>query len=166
MCTEVCGENQRHLTHRRHLKKTVRFKSCLLLESPTIVQYAWLRSFPTLFWDMQHLCRISEFLSTDIQDPLPPQHHHNISNAVVVSVYIHKCGESGARRKIRLTESNAKCRYLKKLTCKGTLRQVFYLSETPSPPMTPSPPAPPPITHCIRVYREGEGGGRANQRAG
>ncbi len=29
------------------------------------------------------------------------------------------------RRKIRLIESNAKSRYLKKLTCKGTLRQVF-----------------------------------------
>ncbi len=40
------------------------------------------------------------------------------------------------RRKIRLLESNAECRYHKKLTCKGTLRQVFYLSEDPSPPMT------------------------------
>jgi hypothetical protein len=35
------------------------------------------------------------------------------------------------RRKIRLIENNAKCRYLKKLACKGTLRQVFYLSEAP-----------------------------------
>ncbi len=53
------------------------------------------------------------------------------------------------RRKIRLIESNAKCRYLKKLTCKGTLRQLFYLSEAPSPPMTPYSF---PLTHCIRVY--------------
>ncbi len=30
-------------------------------------------------------------------------------------------------RKIRLIKCNAKCRYLKKFTCKGTLRQVFYL---------------------------------------
>ncbi len=30
-----------------------------------------------------------------------------------------------ARRKIRLIECNAKCRYLKKLICKGSLRQVF-----------------------------------------
>ncbi len=30
-------------------------------------------------------------------------------------------------RKIRLIECSAKCRYLKKFTCKGTLRQVFYL---------------------------------------
>jgi hypothetical protein len=52
------------------------------------------------------------------------------------------------RRKIRLIECNAKCRYLKKLTCKGTLRQVFYLSEAPSPPMTPYSP----LIHCIRVY--------------
>jgi hypothetical protein len=29
------------------------------------------------------------------------------------------------RRKVRLIEGNAKCRYLKKLNCKGTLRQVF-----------------------------------------
>jgi hypothetical protein len=34
------------------------------------------------------------------------------------------------RRKIILIESNAKYRYLKKFTCKGTLR---HLSETPSP---------------------------------
>ncbi len=32
------------------------------------------------------------------------------------------------RRKIKIIEGNAKCRHLKKLTCKGTLRQVF-LSE-------------------------------------
>ncbi len=54
------------------------------------------------------------------------------------------------RRKIRLVESNAKCRYLKKLTCKGTSRQVFNLSEAPSPPI---PPYSPPSTHCIRVYK-------------
>jgi hypothetical protein len=48
----------------------------------------------------------------------------------------------------RLIECNAKCRYLKKLTCKGTLRHVFYLSEAPSPPMTPySPPL-----HTVYVY--------------
>ncbi len=34
-------------------------------------------------------------------------------------------GDGYARRKIRLIEGNAKCRHLKKLTCKGTLRQVF-----------------------------------------
>jgi hypothetical protein len=59
------------------------------------------------------------------------------------------------RRKIRLIESNAKYRYLKKLTCKGTLRQVFYLSEAPSPPMTP-------LIHTGK----GGGGERANQREG
>ncbi len=36
---------------------------------------------------------------------------------------------------IRLMEINAKC--LKKLTSKGTLRQVFFLSEAPSRPLTP-----------------------------
>jgi hypothetical protein len=35
------------------------------------------------------------------------------------------------------------------MTSKETLRQVFYLSEAPSPPVTPHTP----LTHCIRVYR-------------
>ncbi len=62
-------------------------------------------------------------------------------------------------RKIRLIESNAKYRYLKKFTCKGTLRQVFYLSEAPSPPMTPY--FPPPYTQykCMQnTYAHREGG--------
>ena len=50
----------------------------------------------------------------------------------------------------------------KKWTRKGTLRQVFYLSEAPPSydPILPSP-----LTHCIRVYstlihtRKGGGGG-------
>ncbi len=53
-------------------------------------------------------------------------------------------------RKIRLIENNAKCRYLKTLTCKGTLRQVFYLSEALSPPLTPYNP--PSYTLYITVY--------------
>jgi hypothetical protein len=48
------------------------------------------------------------------------------------------------RRKIRLIESNAKCRHLRKLPCKGTLRHVFYLPE--AEPHTPH------LTHCICVY--------------
>jgi hypothetical protein len=49
------------------------------------------------------------------------------------------------RRKIRLIEGSAKCRYLKKLICKGTLRQVFIY-------LRPRTPYTPPLTHCIRVY--------------
>jgi hypothetical protein len=74
------------------------------------------------------------------------------------------------RRKIRLIECNAKCCYIKKLTCKGTLRQVFYLSEAPSPAMT-LPYTPPPLTHCIGVYtqytyshKEGGGGSLPENR--
>jgi hypothetical protein len=33
----------------------------------------------------------------------------------------------------------------KKLTCKGTVRQVFIC-------LRPRTPYPPPLTHCIRVY--------------
>jgi hypothetical protein len=52
------------------------------------------------------------------------------------------------------------------LICKGTLRQVFYLSEAPSPPMTPYSI---PLTHCIReiVYtvniHAGRGGGEGRK---
>ncbi len=35
------------------------------------------------------------------------------------------------RRKIRLIKGNAKCRHLKKFTCKGTLRQVFIWGPEP-----------------------------------
>jgi hypothetical protein len=62
----------------------------------------------------------------------------------------------------------------KKFTCKGTLRQVFYLSESPSPPMTPYPP---PLHTVYDVYytviqlylfnvHTGKGRGRADQREG
>jgi hypothetical protein len=34
-------------------------------------------------------------------------------------------GERPERREIRLIEGNANCRHLKKMTCKGTLRQVL-----------------------------------------
>ncbi len=48
-------------------------------------------------------------------------------------------GSDYRRRKIRLIEGNAKCRHLKKLTCKGTLRHVFICLR-------------PPFAHCIPVY--------------
>ncbi len=75
--------------------------------------------------------------------------------------------EFGLHRKIRLIESNAKCHFLKKLTCKGTLRQVLYLSEAPSPNLTPYYPL---LSHCIHgcsmqyfSHREG-GGGRGREK--
>jgi hypothetical protein len=57
--------------------------------------------------------------------------------------------ESIQRRKIRLIESNAKCRYLKKWTCEGTLRQVFYLSEDP---LILWPNTLPPPLHTVYGY--------------
>ncbi len=69
--------------------------------------------------------------------------------------------ERNKGKKIRLIENNAKCRYIKKLTCNGTLRQVFYLSEAPL--LSYDPILPPPFTHCILVYKYNyshrEGGG-------
>jgi hypothetical protein len=66
--------------------------------------------------------------------------------------------EDHNRRKIRLTECNAKCRYLKKLTWKGLSGRCFICLR-PLPSYDPILPSPPPLTHCIR-------GGIANQREG
>ncbi len=48
----------------------------------------------------------------------------------------------------RLTNAMPNVVAQKKFTCKGTLLRVFYLSEAPSPPMTPYPS---PLTNCIRA---------------
>ncbi len=54
----------------------------------------------------------------------------------------------------------------KKITCKGTFRQVFICLR----PCAPDPPSSPPLTHCICVlcmlysYSHREGGGGLNQR--
>ncbi len=50
----------------------------------------------------------------------------------------------------------------KKLTYKGTLRHVFYLSEVPSPPMTPCSLPPYTLYTCIQyTYSHREGGGES-----
>ncbi len=54
----------------------------------------------------------------------------------------------------------------KKLACKGTLRQVFYLSEARSPPMTPYSP---PLTlhtcilYTVYLFTQGGGGGESQK---
>jgi hypothetical protein len=67
------------------------------------------------------------------------------------------------RRKIKLIEGNAKCRRLKKLTCLGTLWQVFICLWARTPYTSP-------LTHCIFVYSnlstQGGLGGELNQREG
>ena len=63
------------------------------------------------------------------------------------------------RKKIRLIECNVKCSLSKKLTSEGTLRQVFYLSEAPSPSMTPYPPPCTLYTYTVyTVYLFTQGG--------
>ncbi len=79
--------------------------------------------------------------------------------------------EGQAHGIINYKDNKARCRYLKKITCKGkgALWQVFYLSEAPFPPMTPY--YPPPL-HTVYVFTEylftqgRGGGGRANQGEG
>ncbi len=48
------------------------------------------------------------------------------------------------RRKIRLIEGNAKCRHLKQLTCKGSLRRLFIC-------MRPRTPYSSSLTHCLHL---------------
>ncbi len=48
------------------------------------------------------------------------------------------------RRKIKPIESNAKC------PVKGLCGRCFYMSEAPSPPMTPYPPTPYTLYTCIQ----------------
>ncbi len=78
------------------------------------------------------------------------------------------------RRKIKLIDSNAKCRYLKKLTCKGALRHVFICLRPPPFLLvrkrvlqyTPaeyglqnnSTPLPPPPVQYILYFDFGKGG--------
>ncbi len=62
-------------------------------------------------------------------------------------------------RKVRLIEGNAKCRQLKKLTCKRTLRQVFICLW----PRTQYTPPSYTLYTCIQYnysHGEGEEGGR------
>jgi hypothetical protein len=65
------------------------------------------------------------------------------------------------RRMIRLIESNAKCCYLNKLTCKKTLRQVFYLSVAPPPhdPILPPPPLHTAYVYTVYLFTQGRGRG-------
>ncbi len=50
--------------------------------------------------------------------------------------------EGQAHGIINYKDTKAGCRYRNKFTCKGALRQVFYLSEATFPPMNPIPPPP------------------------
>jgi hypothetical protein len=56
------------------------------------------------------------------------------------------------RRKIRFTEGNAKCRHLKKFTCKGTFAADVCLPEAQN--LIPPPP-PPNFTLYIYSHRGG-----------
>ncbi len=66
--------------------------------------------------------------------------------------------EWAKRRKI---EGNPKCRHLKQLTCKGTLRQAFIRlsrSEAPFLPMTPFPPLHTVFVCAVYLFTRGRGG--------
>jgi hypothetical protein len=57
--------------------------------------------------------------------------------------------EDTYRRKIRLIECNAKCRYLKNWPLKGLCGRCFIFLR---PPPLRWPYTPPPLTHCVHVH--------------
>jgi hypothetical protein len=63
------------------------------------------------------------------------------------------------RRKIRLIECNPKFCYLKKLPVKRDFAAGVYLSEAPSPPMTPYTPRYTLYACILHTYSHREGGG-------
>jgi hypothetical protein len=90
----------------------------------------------------------------------PERLHVRSSLQVLFLVMVSLC-----RRKIILRECNAKCRYLKKLTCKGTLRQVFYLSEAPYASLTPYSPLHTVYLYTVYLFTQGRGGGELTRGA-
>ncbi len=75
-----------------------------------------------------------------------------------------KVNDHVTRRKIRLIEGNAKCCHLKRLTCKGTLRQVFIC-------LRPKTPYPPPLLHnvyeyTVYLFKAGRGGSWTIEKVG
>jgi hypothetical protein len=62
-------------------------------------------------------------------------------------------------------EGNAKCRHLKKMTYKGTLRQVFICLRAKTPYTTPLHTV---YVHTVYLFTQGgvKGGGELNQREG
>ncbi len=96
--------------------------------------------------------------------------HLNTSQSNPWGLFIYKYFTTfhrGTRRrsKIRLIKGNAKCCHLKKLSCKGTLRQVFICLRL----FQQNPIPPPPYTlytYLQYTYSHGGGGegGELNQR--
>ncbi len=101
---------------------------------------------------------LSEIPNPNPHQPPPPPPHHQPPFPLLPRY----------RRKIRLIESNAKCCYFEKMSCKVTLRQVFYLSEASSPALTPYS-LPHTLYTCIQCtysHREWGGGGQPERMLG
>ncbi len=113
-------------------------------------------------------------LSTLVVSAVPARRIHPSSNYVILVILellsLQMSGGSDilagvlarfrwSRRKIRREEGKVKCRHLKKLTYKGTLRQMFICLR----PRTLYPPPPPYTLHTCTVYgllfHTGKGGG-------
>jgi hypothetical protein len=102
------------------------------------------------------------------------EHLQHVPQAVWLDWLGEGGGEEGPdRRKIRLIESNAKCRFSKKIYLERNIAEGVLSVRAPSPPMTPYSPPPPlhTVGTCIQytyLFIQAEGGGREliNQREG
>jgi hypothetical protein len=90
-----------------------------------------------------HTEAVSRYRDCKKQSPPPPPPFLVSKHILLFVLSLDWPSPPPPRRKKRLIEGNAKCRHLKKFTCKG---QVFIC-------MRRRTPYPPPLTHCIRVYK-------------
>ncbi len=96
---------------------------CISTSFEALYSQNWLTALPGLFACLWVLRQFPSF-----QEKNPIFNVYILQRVQVCRIWT---GWSG-RRKIRLIESNAKCRHLKKLTCKATLRQVFICLRPPT----------------------------------
>jgi hypothetical protein len=69
--------------------------------------------------------------------------------SVISKISVFFCHKTPDHGLINYKDIKAKCRRLKILPVKGLCGRCLYLSEAPSPPMTPYPPSP---LHTVYVY--------------
>ncbi len=125
---------------RKHLHSDVYFDRLPCLEGKwlTLLAGAWLKYWKYLFLEKWREC--NRFLTLLFAYPSTC----NLSDAAYrrqVALFSQSYGsiqkrqwamEIVIRREIRLLESNSKCCCLKKLTCKGTMQQVFISLRPPA----------------------------------
>ncbi len=125
-------------------------------------QFRWIAAYEDSLLERKPASSLSQIHRLDVLKETPRRRIKVTSS--VNEIFTDQLGNrAGDVERLDYLESNAKCRYLKKFTCKRTLRQVFFCLTPYSSLYT--------LYTCIQFtysHREGRkgGGGRANQREG